>query len=209
MPTVGLSMIVKNEAQTLGPCLRSVSGIVSQIVVGDTGSTDNTAEIARQFGATVVSIPWENHFANARNAALALMQTDWVLVLDADEELDEEARNQIPNLLASKAGGYLVAIHNYIPTSIGRGWDRVAMPNKNSHPRAQHAPAYFVHENCRLFRRDPDVYFVGRVHELVEPRIHGLGWRLSTAKFCVHTLASWWKKKPEGRKRQPIGTCCA
>ncbi len=103
-----------------------MSGIVSQIVVGDTGSTDNSADIARQFGATVVSVPWENHFANARNAALALMQTDWVLVLDADEELDSEARNQIPKLLASSAGGYLVPIRNYIPTATGRGWDRVA-----------------------------------------------------------------------------------
>ena len=160
--------------------------MVSQIVVADTGSTDNSADIARQFGATVISIPWENHFAKARNAALALMQTDWVLVLDADEELDHEARNQIPNLLASSAGGYLVPIRNYIPTTTGRGWDRVAMPNKNPHSRAQHAPAYFVHENCRLFRRDPEIYFVGRVHELVETRIHAVGRRLSMAKFCIH-----------------------
>jgi tetratricopeptide (TPR) repeat protein len=186
MPTVGLSMIVKNEAQGLGHCLQSVSGMVSQIVVADTGSTDNSAYIAHQFGATVISIPWENHFARARNAALALMQTDWVLVLDADEELDKEARNQMPNLLASNAGGYLVPIRNYIPTTTGRGWDRVALPNKNSHSRAQHAPAYFVHENCRLFRRDPGIYFVGRVHELVETRIHALGRRLSMAKFCIH-----------------------
>ena len=52
MPTVGLSMIVKNGAQSLGHCLQSVSGMVSQIVVADTGSTDNSADIARQFGAT-------------------------------------------------------------------------------------------------------------------------------------------------------------
>ncbi len=200
MPNVGLSMIVKNEAQSLGLCLRSVSGIVSQIVIGDTGSTDNTADMARQFGATVVSVPWQNHFANARNAVLALMQTDWVLVLDADEELDEEARNQIPNLLASNAGGYLVPIRNYIPTSTGRGWDRVAMPNKDPHSRAQHAPAYFVHENCRLFRRDPEVYFVGRVHELVEARIHALGRRLSMAKFCIHHFGQLVEEEARTRK---------
>src|SRR5271165_5691504 len=99
MPTVGLSMIVKNEAHSLRLCLKSVAGIVDQIVVADTGSTDNTADIARGFGATVVSIEWGNHFADARNAALKIMQTDWVLVLDADEELDAEARNQIPALL--------------------------------------------------------------------------------------------------------------
>jgi tetratricopeptide (TPR) repeat protein len=186
MPTIGLSMIVKNEAQTLGPCLQSVSGIVNQIVVADTGSTDGSSTIARQFGATVVSVPWADHFANARNAALELMQTDWVLVLDADEELDHGARHQIPKLLTANAGGYLVPIHNYIPTVVGRGWDRVAIPNKGGHPRAAHAPAYFVHENCRLFRRDPEIYFVGRVHELVEPRINALGRRLSMAKFCIH-----------------------
>ncbi len=186
MPTVGLSMIVKNEAQTLGPSLQSVSGIVSQIVVADTGSTDSTTTIAREFGATVVSVPWGDHFANARNAALELMQTDWVLVLDADEELDDAARYQIPKLLTANAGGYLVSIRNYIPTVTGRGWDRVAVPNQGGHPRAQHAPAYFVHENCRLFRRDPEIYFTGRVHELVEPRINALGRRLSMAKFCIH-----------------------
>jgi len=95
MATLGLSMIVKNEAQALGPCLQSVSGIVSQIVVADTGSTDSTTDIARQCGATVASVPWGNHFANARNAALDLMQTDWILVLDADEELDVERSDDI------------------------------------------------------------------------------------------------------------------
>jgi tetratricopeptide (TPR) repeat protein len=201
MTTVGLSMIVKNESQTLGPCLQSVSGIVSQIVIADTGSTDNTVAIAREFGATVVAIPWENHFANARNAALQLMHTDWVLVLDADEELDGEARKQIPNLLrSSHAGGYLVPIRNYIPTVTGRGWDRIAEPNRGSHPRARQAPAYFVHENCRLFRRDPEIYFIGRVHELVEPRIHALGRRLPTATFCIHHFGQLSEEETRNKK---------
>ena len=201
MPTVGLSMIVKNESQTLGACLRGVSGIVSQIVIADTGSTDNSVDIAREFGATVVPVPWENHFGNARNAALRLMQTDWVLVLDADEELDAEARNQIPNLLrTSNAGGYLVPIRNYIPTITGRGWDRIAEPNRNSHPRALKAPAYFVHENCRLFRRDPEVYFVGRVHELVEPRINELRGRLAMAKFCIHHFGHLAQEETRNKK---------
>jgi len=201
VPTVGLSMIVKNEAESLGPCLQSVAGIVSQTVIADTGSTDNTATIAREFGATVVSVPWENHFAKARNTALQRMQTDWVLVLDADEELDGEARNQIPNLLRkSNAGGYLIPIRNYIPTVTGRGWDRISEPNRNSHPRAAGAPAYFVHENCRLFRRHPEVYFIGRVHELVEPRIHALGRRLPMAAFCIHHFGQLAEQETRNRK---------
>ncbi len=201
MASVGLSMIVKNEAQTIRPCLQSVVGLASQIVVADTGSTDNTASIAREFGATVLCVPWENHFANARNVALQSMQTDWVLVLDADEELDGEARTQIPNLLTtSNAGGYLVPIRNYIPTVTGRGWDRVAQPNKRPHPRAQQAPAYFVHENCRLFRRDPEIYFIGRVHELVEPRINALGRRLPLAPFYIHHFGQLAQEEARSRK---------
>ncbi len=201
MPTVGLSMIVKNEAETLRHCLQSVSGIVSQIVIADTGSTDGTADIAREFGATVISVPWENHFANARNAALRLMETDWVLVLDADEELDSEAKTQLPDLLRPwNVGGYLVPIRNYIPTVTGRGWDRVAEPNRSKHPRARQAPAYFVHENCRLFRRDPEIYFVGRVHELVEPRIQALGRRLPMAPICIHHFGQLAQEESRNRK---------
>jgi glycosyltransferase involved in cell wall biosynthesis len=203
MPTVGLSMIVRNEAATLGQCLQSVSGVVTQIVVADTGSTDSTADIAREFGATVISVPWGNHFANARNAALDRMQTDWVLILDADEELDAEAGRRIASLLAtSDAGGYLVSIRNYIPTVTGRGWDRIAQMNTNPHPRALAAPAYFVHENCRLFRRDPGVYFVGRVHELVEPRINFLGRPLPVAPFHIHHFGQLAQE--EKRKEKAI-----
>src|SRR5215467_14034179 len=97
--TLGLSMIVKNEAHTLRMCLESVQGIVSQIVVADTGSTDTSVDIAREFGATVIAIPWENDFAKARNAALNALNTEWVLVLDADEELDRRAASKIPQLM--------------------------------------------------------------------------------------------------------------
>jgi tetratricopeptide (TPR) repeat protein len=201
MPTLGLSMIVKNEAETLRQCLQSVTGVVSQIVIADTGSTDGTVDIAREFGATVISIAWENHFANARNAALRLMETDWVLVLDADEELDSEAKAQLPSLLRPWIiGGYLVSIRNYIPTVTGRGWDRVAEPNRSQHPRARQAPAYFVHENCRLFRRDPEIYFVGRVHELVEPRIQALRQQLPMAPICVHHFGQLAQEEARNKK---------
>jgi glycosyltransferase involved in cell wall biosynthesis len=194
-------MIVRNEAQTLRSCLESVAGVVSQIVVGDTGSTDNTLEIAREFGATVIAVPWQNHFANARNAALEPMQTDWILVLDADEELDRRAKIRIPKLISQpNVGGYLVPLRNYVPTVTGRGWDRATRPNDRRHFRAAQAPAFFVHENCRLFRRDPEIYFVGCVHELVEPRICALGLQLPTADFCIHHFGHLENGNQRGEK---------
>src|SRR5690349_17677572 len=136
--TLGLSMIVKNEAHTLRMCLESVQGVVSQIVIADTGSTDGSAAIAREFGATVITIPWENDFAKARNAALAAVQTDWVLVLDADEELDRKSASKIAHLIKRQGvGGYLTPIRNYVPSATGRGWDRAAQGNDSGHARAK------------------------------------------------------------------------
>ena len=188
MPTLGLSMIVRNEERSLRQCLESVSGIVQQMVIADTGSSDGTREIAKSFGATVLSIPWEDHFAKARNAALAPITSDWVLVLDADEEVDASAREKLPRMLQAggDVGGYLTPIRNYVSTRFGRGWDRAAVPNDHRHPRAEKSPAFFTHENCRLFRRNPEIYFVSRVHELVEYRVHELGLKLRPSEFCIH-----------------------
>jgi tetratricopeptide (TPR) repeat protein len=187
MPTLGLSMIVKNAADTIRPCLESAHKVVSQIVIADTGCTDNTCEIAREFGATIVSFPWENHFAKARNAALANMTTDWVLVLDADEELDRDANKSIPALLkAADVGGYVTPIRNYMLNKFNRGWDRLGVANDFRHERAKKAPSYIAHENCRLFRRHPGIYFAGRIHELVEGQIIALGLKLQIANFFIH-----------------------
>ena len=96
LPTLGFSMILKNGASTLRTCLGSVGSLVSEMIIGDTGSTDGSQEIAREFGATVLDVPWESDFAKARNTALARCTTDWVLTLDADEELDADAINTLP-----------------------------------------------------------------------------------------------------------------
>ncbi len=125
MSSIGLSMIVKNGAEMIRPCLESVRGVVGQIVIADTGCTDNTCEIARDFGAQIISVPWENDFAKARNAALEPIKTDWVLTLDADEELDRDAKKNMPALMqAAEIGGYLTPIRNYVGIRFSRGWNR-------------------------------------------------------------------------------------
>jgi tetratricopeptide (TPR) repeat protein len=202
MPTIGLSMIVKNGADTLRPCLESVRGVVSQMVIADTGSADDTIKIAQAFGATVITVPWEDHFAKARNAALALMTTDWVLVLDADEELDRDAVRYIPALLqAPDVGGYVTPIRNYMASRFNRGWDRVGVPNDYRHERAKEAPSYIEHENCRLFRRHPKIYFAGRIHELVENQIRALRMKLVPANFFIHHFGQLVDQEARARKR--------
>jgi tetratricopeptide (TPR) repeat protein len=201
MATLGLSMIAKNEAHTLRACLTSVRDIVSQIVIADTGSTDSTIETAREFGATVLSLPWENHFAKARNAALAPMTTDWVLVLDADAELDAASQSILPRLLAeSEVDAYVVAIRDYMPEKSSYYLEHPGTPVSHPPERAQTAACYHDQPTIRLFRRNPEVYFFGRVHELVEYRISLLGLKSVPSDILIHHFGFLRGPKVRGAK---------
>jgi hypothetical protein len=83
--TLTITLIVRNEEQTLGRCLDSVRGLADEIVVVDTGSTDATRQIATERRARVVEFPWCDDFAAARNESLRQATGRWVLWLDADE----------------------------------------------------------------------------------------------------------------------------
>lgn len=96
-----LVMIARDEERTIARCLRSVSPYVDQLLVLDTGSRDNTVDIARACGADVHHMPWPGSFAVARNRALDLANADWNLVLDADEWLmagGEELRGSLADM---------------------------------------------------------------------------------------------------------------
>jgi tetratricopeptide (TPR) repeat protein len=92
-------MIVRDEEERLERCLASVAGFVDEMVLLDTGSRDATVAIAKRWGAEVHAIAWPGDFAPARNEALKHVRGDWVLVLDADELLQEEARQPLKQLM--------------------------------------------------------------------------------------------------------------
>ena len=98
---LSLSMIVRNEEARLAACLASVSALADEMVVVDTGSTDTTIAIAEAAGARVEQINWPGDFAPARNQALEFLKGDWVLVLDADEQLRPEVIPSLKALMAS------------------------------------------------------------------------------------------------------------
>ena len=112
-PRLSLCMIAKNEEEFIGDCLASVSKLVDEIIVVDTGSTDRTIEIAESYGAKVLHHPWQGDFAAARNESLAHATGDWILVLDADETLPSEGHAELKKALRNKDNvGYALAIEN-------------------------------------------------------------------------------------------------
>lgn len=95
-------LIVKNEADRIGDCLKSVCGWADQVVVLDSGSTDGTAEIARSLGATVHVTDWPG-FSAQRNRALSMVDGEWVMSIDADERLTPALRAEIDAALSDPA----------------------------------------------------------------------------------------------------------
>ncbi len=188
-PTIELSMIVKDGAATLARCLRSVRGVVDRIVVGDTGSTDDSVRIARSFGAEVVPVVWTEDFAAARNAVLRHAICDWVLVLDGDELLDQDGRRALRQLaLHTGPAAYDVWRLNYVCHTNTRNGEEGALPNPRTLPEADSFPAFVKSRNTRLFRRDPRVYFERPVHETVTGRLSALGLATAVAPFVLHHL---------------------
>jgi tetratricopeptide (TPR) repeat protein len=102
---ISLCMIVKDEERFLADALRSVAGVVDELCIVDTGSTDATVEIARRFGARVERLAWNDDFSAARNAALALATRRWIFVLDADERLAGDSREALRAIGAAPARG--------------------------------------------------------------------------------------------------------
>ena len=98
MKSLDLVMIARDEARCIARCLNSARPWVDKMWVLDTGSIDDTVAIAKQCGAQVAHFVWCDDFAAARNAALAMSQADWVLVLDADEWIEGD----VPALAALK-----------------------------------------------------------------------------------------------------------
>ena len=98
MITVSLCMIVKNEERVLQRCLDSVAGLMDEIIIVDTGSTDATKKIAARYTDKIYDFVWINDFAAARNFAFSKAAMEYIYSADADEVLDEENRQAFRTL---------------------------------------------------------------------------------------------------------------
>lgn len=114
---ISLCMIVKNEERILERCLNSVKGLVDEIIIVDTGSTDRTKEIAAQHTKHVYDFKWINDFAAARNESLRYASGEWILVMDADEYAEpgkhEQLRKKLRSIRTNTPQCFLLKIINF------------------------------------------------------------------------------------------------
>ena len=113
LASLSVAMIVRNDETNIARSLESVKDIANEIIVVDTGSSDHTVEIARSHGAKVVFHPWNNSWSEAGNICLENATCDWVLFLDADDELIAEDVSRLAQLIQDidHSGFYLGEIY--------------------------------------------------------------------------------------------------
>lgn len=173
---LGVHMIVRNEADVLRRCLLSVKSFADEIVVADTGSTDDTATIAKQCGARVLNVEWQDDFAKARNELLQHARTVWVLVLDADEWaiVDERSGNKLRDELKRTTAAAL------------------RLPIQHELPAGEIVPR-LTSDAVRLFRADYGFVYYGEIHEQLvrfgtgtsEGRMYDVDGPLSTSGIAI------------------------
>lgn len=149
--SISLCMIVKNEERCIERCLDSVSSIVDEIIIVDTGSSDRTLELIKKYEVKLYHYEWDNHFANARNYAIDQAKCDYILHLDADEWL-EDPHGEINHSLENDI--YYIPIRNELEGGLAE-----------------------VHKFPRLFRRIPELRYHGALHEQIDI---GLNWHRSS-----------------------------
>ncbi|MEE9260776.1 MAG: glycosyltransferase [Candidatus Scalindua sediminis] len=159
--SISLCMIVRNEEENLARCLNSVKDVVDEIIIVDTGSTDRTVEIAKSFGAKVFNHPWEGSFSKARNYSLKYATCEWVLILDADEELSKDEAPRLKEITKNNnCEAISFVVKNKFENSTQESYTNV----------------------IRLFKTFNGTYYEGIVHNIIKCR----GKRLASSLRVIH-----------------------
>jgi tetratricopeptide (TPR) repeat protein len=177
---ISLCMIVKDEEKHLAECLRSVQGLVEEIILVDTGSSDRSTEIAQSFGARIRTFPWTGDFSAARNESLRHATGDWIFYLDADERLE--------------CPGEKDCLRNLVAQERADAYHAVIWSERN------HGTTADVSSNIRLFRNYPGIRFVNEVHERVEPFLQSVGARIAPSSLRIRHLG--YDLNPEEMRRK-------
>src|SRR5215831_180269 len=151
---ISLCMIVKNEQDWVAQAVESVRSIVNEVIIVDTGSTDDTPERVRELGVNPLKFQWKDSFAEARNVSLEAAREPWILVLDADERIAARDLPLIKEAAESGAAdGYHLIQRNYVFKNQIIGWTA----NTGEYSEGAEFEGYVDNPLIRLFRNSPEI----------------------------------------------------
>lgn len=183
--TLSLCMIVKNEGAHMARCLSSLKPVVDEIIVVDTGSTDETKMLSEVFGAKVFDYAWADDFAAARNFSLSKARGRWILVMDADEVISPLDYRRLKQLLRKQRTAdvaFSVMTRNYTNHCNLIDWTA----NDNTYPKEETGTGWTSSEKVRIFPNRPELRFDYPVHEVIRPSLEREGFKIIDCVVPVH-----------------------
>ena len=183
MTTLSLCLICRDNAGTIRPCLESIRSWVDEMVVVDTGSTDETPQIALELGARLFQFAWRDDFAAARNESLRRARGQWIFWMDSDDTISAENGRKLRELAYRRHG----------PRTLG-------FVMQVECPGEERSADLTVVDHVKMFRNHPEIRFEFRLHEQVLPSIKQLGGDVEWTDISV--LHSGADRTLEGRRRK-------
>ncbi|QDT40357.1 SPBc2 prophage-derived glycosyltransferase SunS [Gimesia alba] len=181
--TLSLCMIVRDNEDTIGPCLESIKPWVDEIIIVDTGSKDRTPDICREYGARMFEFPWCDDFSAARNESIKHALGKWIFWMDSDDTITEECGRKLKELAAQDHPDHLLGFIMQVHC-----------------PGPEGDVSMTAVDHVKLFRNYPDLRFEHRIHEQIIPAIRRRGGDVSwTDLYVVHSGSD---HSVEGRKRK-------
>lgn len=188
---LSICMIAREEEPNIGRALESVSGIADEIIVVDTGSADNTKEIAKKLNAKIIDALWENNFSKVRNLGLQEATGDYILCLDADEFID--ARQRI----------HLALFKQILPVEKDIAFRVRIEPEEEDEEMAvmlRLPKSHQIVDSVRLFPVDKEIRFEGSAYESVDNSVSSSGINIEASDIFKITHANTERKERDLRK---------
>jgi glycosyltransferase involved in cell wall biosynthesis len=201
MSTISLCMIVKNERKGALKAIKNLDPFIDEMIVVDTGSTDGTPEALEKAGCKVYHQEWHDNFSDPRNESLRHATSDWILVLDADEKYDLESLKMIKNFADNgpQNVGYIATQRHYVLNAYLTNYFKC--DGKYALEEIGY-PGYYQSCVCRLFPRHPQIYFTGRIHEIVEPQMQKIGFDAIMSDIVIHHYGNVEHKRKRLKKAE-------
>ncbi|MDB5336757.1 MAG: wbbL 5, partial [Planctomycetaceae bacterium] len=181
-PKLSACLIVRDNEDTIRPCIASIVPWVDELIVVDTGSKDRTPDIVREYGAQIFHFPWCDDFSAARNESIRHATGEWIFWMDSDDTISADCGRQLRDLAYSSHPpgilGYIMQVH--CPGSAEEG--------------------VTVVDHLKLFPNRPDLRFEGRIHEQILPSVRRAGGDVRFTEIYVTHSGS--VRTPEGHRRK-------
>ena len=181
--SISLCMIMRDNAKILARCLNSVKGLVDEIIIVDTGSKDNSVEVAVSQGAKVFFDAWHDDFSRPRNIGIEKATCQWVLIMDPDEMLLQKDHNAIKWLTRTKKfDTFWITTYNYGPYTLKMDYKFVPV---GGDPLGKYK-GYTPSTKTRLFKNGLGIEFEGCWHELVDWYVRRKRLRQGSSPIPIH-----------------------